>query len=479
MAEGMAMHRSSRESTRQSAVSLLIYLLILLLPVALLFMASLAATGNMRTWLWGGSAAHLVLAGLMFRLVQDRPLTSPLALLPCLTALVWHWLSRPAYEEPFTCLAQGTLLLVPTCLFAVQTIMASGAPALQHARVVANRLTTRKDWPTDLIACRTLPDVRELREAIFEEAAPVLPFLQDPSPQVRLVVLAALEFRKTWRQGQPDLVLRLAQSDPEPAIRAAALLALGSVQQRVLTEGMAECLRDPSADVRHSAAESLLWDTDRRWIWIRQAVHEALADPRFAKDGALTVATGTFNPQAVVDLTAWATENGTLGIRATQTLVDHYSRQLSTQPDAMQVANLRDQVANSRAPAVLRVELASLLQKRGLLTEELLEQMLHPSNPSPLRLLAVEALLQQRRQDQAVSVLSDVARQPNRELALTAAVLVQKYLHVDMGLELGAPPPPLHSRQAAEVTHRIIQWAQASSSSSHASTAVTKAGIDW
>jgi hypothetical protein len=28
-----------------------------------------------------------------------------------------------------------------------------------------------------------------------------------------------------------------------------------------------------------------------------------------------------------------------------------------------------------------------------------------------------------------------------------------------MGLALGEPPPPLHTRQAAEVTRRVMTWA--------------------
>ena len=57
-------------------------------------------------------------------------------------------------------------------------------------------------------------------------------------------------------------------------------------------------------------------------------------------------------------------------------------------------------------------------------------------------------------------MLHQVARQPNRELALQAAIIVQKYLQVDLGLAIGQPPPALHTRQAAEVTRRVIQWAE-------------------
>src|SRR5262249_53112660 len=334
-------------------------------------------------------------------------------------------------------------------------------------------------WPNELNACRHLPEVRKLREAIFYEAGPVLPYLQHPWTQVRMVILTALEFRKTWRTGQPEQVLALAQSDPAAPIRAAALLALGSLAERLIIETMAEWLRDPSPEVRRAAAEALLWDIDDRWTWIRNAVHEALADPRFVNDGPLTVAAGSFSPLAVADISAWATENGPLGMRSTETLVGHYRQQLSEQPDPLQVANLRDQVASIRPPAVLRVELAQLLHSHNLLTDELRELMLHPDNPSSLRLLAVESMLQINQMEPAMEVLRDVARQPNRELALTAAVLVQKYLHVDMGLQLGAPPPALHTRQAAEVTHRVIQWAHTANHNVAASTASTKAVIDW
>jgi hypothetical protein len=90
---------------------------------------------------------------------------------------------------------------------------------------------------------------------------------------------------------------------------------------------------------------------------------------------------------------------------------------------------------------------------------ELLLQLLDPANPSPLRLLAVEQILHTGPDAKAVESLRQISHQPNRELALQAAVIVQKYLRVDLGLELGQPVPALHTRQAAEVTRRVIQWA--------------------
>src|SRR5262249_19840627 len=144
--------------------------------------------------------------------------------------------------------------------------------------------------------------------------------------------------------------------DPQPEIRAAAALALSGVQQRLLLEELAECLRDPSPLVRKATADALLRDCDRRWIWIRHAMHEALGDGRYARDGALVLTGASFSDQAVFDLAAWATEAGALGIRATQTLAMHYSQRLAAGSDPKLLAQLRDHVASPRASAILRIE---------------------------------------------------------------------------------------------------------------------------
>src|SRR5207245_2400893 len=134
--------------------------------------------------------------------------------------------------------------------------------------------------------------------------------------------------------------------------------------------------------------------------------------------------------------------------------------ELATGATPQLIAQLRDVVSNPRAATVLRVELARLLQEYGQLAEEVLLCLLEPTNPSPLRLMAVEAMMLTFPSEQAVDALREVAKQPNRELAMSAAVIVQRYLQIDMGLALGEPPPPLHTRQAAEVTRRVIEWAK-------------------
>jgi hypothetical protein len=76
-----------------------------------------------------------------------------------------------------------------------------------------------------------------------------------------------------------------------------------------------------------------------------------------------------------------------------------------------------------------------------------------------LRVLAAGAVLSRRGDPRAVEVLREAARQPNREIALAAASIVQKYLSLDMGLPVGAALPATNSREAADVTRRVLKWA--------------------
>src|SRR5207249_8632218 len=124
--------------------------------------------------------------------------------------------------------------------------------------------------------------------ALTVDAAPALALLTHPRAEVRVAALAAMEFRKDWRTGQAELVLQTAQRAEQPAIRAAAVCALANVDDRWLVEAVAQFLHDPSTEVRRAATEALLWDSERRWTWIRYIVRRVLADPLYATDGALT-----------------------------------------------------------------------------------------------------------------------------------------------------------------------------------------------
>jgi hypothetical protein len=277
-----------------------------------------------------------------------------------------------------------------------------------------------------------------------------------------VAALAALEFRKEWRPGQAELVLQVGQRAEQPAVRAAAVCALGNLEDRALVEMLAQFMLDNSLEVRKSAVEALLWDTEHRWNWIRFTIRRVLADPLFANDGALLPDGQVLTPEAVGDLTGWCAEKGILSARSAQTLAAHYHRALSEASDNTLFQELRRQLGAFHTPAILRLELGRLLQLFQELDQGLLDGLLDQANPSPLRLIACECVLTDMANPlagRAVQTLKDLARLPNREIALATADVVQRRLGVDLGLGIGQPLPHVQTRQAAEIVRRVMQWA--------------------
>lgn len=167
--------------------------------------------------------------------------------------------------------------------------------------------------------------------------------------------------------------------------------------------------------------------------------------------------------EAVNDLTGWCAEKGTISAHAANTLAAHYNRLLSERPDARVVAGLANVLADPHTPAIFRMELGKLLQFHQELDMGLLEKLADPANPGSLRLIACETILAEHAdkpmlRSQAVNAL-DLAHLSNRELALATADVVQRRLGVDLGLGLGQPLPPVHSRQATDITRRVMRWA--------------------
>jgi hypothetical protein len=437
----------------------------LALPVLLLSVAAarahLTEDGNQQRLLGLGAAFQILLSALVYRSSRQwrHAVATPVLLLYPI-AMVWLYLGLgSALGDWYMQFAQALLLVASMIIFARQIFLDSGAREIQHACMLADRIARRKDWPADLAACQNLPEVKALREALHFDAAPAFSLLRHQRPQVRIAALAALEFRRDWRSGQAELVLEVAQRSEEPAVRAAAVSALANLENRKLVERLAEFLRDPAQEVRRAATEALLWDTEHRWAWIRNAVRRTLSDAAHQDDGALLHHGQMLAPEAVNDLNAWVAEKGVLSVRAALTLAVHYERALNENPDDGLIKDLRTQVTDPHAPVVVRIELARLLNENSLLDRPMQEKLIDPMNPAPLRLVAAEALLTGGTHAGAITALRDVARMPNREIALATADVVQRRLGVDLGLALGEPLPALNSRQAAEVTRRVMKWA--------------------
>ncbi len=291
-----------------SSITVLSYIfrfVVLLLPTALLLIASSRVTGGSSFMLWMGTAFQLTVCILSFFSSGNwRQPLGPSVITLYLIALAWLWWGTDV-EDWFTNLSKAVLLIIPLIVFSYQTLIESGAPAIRRARLLANRLASRQEWPPDLSSCRTLPEVKALRAALNRDAAPALALLDHKRPEVRVAALAALEFRKEWRSGQAELVLQVAQRAEQPAIRAAAVMALGNVDDRNLIETVAQFMHDTSPVVRRAPAEALLLYTEHRWSWILFSVRRILADPLFVIDGPLVSEGQLLTEEAVNDLTAW------------------------------------------------------------------------------------------------------------------------------------------------------------------------------
>lgn len=435
-------------------------LLLLLLPATLLVVVSLRIAEPTFNLLWLGAIFQVLACGLV---VGTRPRlrdpVGPAIIMLYVIALSWLMLGAIGHQDWFLHLSQALLLVVPLISFGLQCLHESGAPALRRARYLAQRLANRRDWPAELQACRSLPEVKAFREALQVDASPALTLLSHPRPQVRVAALAALEFRGNWRPQQPEVVLQLAQKAAEPEVRAAAVNALANIEERNLIEALSVFLYDSSRLVRRTATEALLWNTEQHWQWIRLSVRKALADPSCQEDGPLRHEGCILPPEAVSDLTAWSAEKGVLALRAALTLGAHYTQVLTLGGGPAVIEDLRRQLADVHAPVMLRLELARALYQHREVPPRMLRDLLDPANPAPLRLLAVEALLNQGESPEATAALHDLARLPNREMALNIADLVQRRLGVDLGLPREQPLPPIHSRLAAEVARRVLLWA--------------------
>ncbi len=304
--------------------------------------------------------------------------------------------------------------------------------------------------------------MKAFRATLAYDAAPALVMLQHQRKEVRVAALSALEFRKDWRPGQAEHIMQIAQRSEEPAVRAAAVLALGNLEDRVMIETLAQFLNDPNREVRRAAVEALLWDCEHRWDWIRFAVRRCLSDPLFREDGPLLPEGQILMPDVVKDLSAWCSEKGLVSARAAQTLAAHYNRLMCEQADPALIASIRQRLADPQTPAILRLELGRILQVHQELDRALLEQLLDPGTPATLRLIACESILAQEKdailRNVAISGLKDLARLPNRELALGTADIVQRRLGVDLGIGLGQPLPPVNSRQAGDIVRRLVAW---------------------
>lgn len=366
--------------------------------------------------------------------------------------------NSPDLASPLTHAGLAFTLLVPVGVVGWRELGAALAGNVRRAKFLIRQLLALREWPALYSEYRTVPLVRDLRQAVRDNPAPLLPLLAHPDVRIQIAALVALECQPVWRKGQAEAVIQRANLTEEPAVRAAAAVALANVRKPRHLVCLLPFLRDRVADVRRASALAILWDARNRWPEVRGAVRLALADAHAAKDGPLPCS-GQLPPAALDDLVAWSGETGPIGKRSTQTLLRHCQKAIHEDGSAEAIGRVVGLMANPKGPPGLRVELAHKLQAADEFPVELAARFLAPNQPTMLRLMAAAALLAQRDDPRTVEVLREAAQQPNRQIALTAAGMIQKFLGVDMGLPVGGELPAANSRQAAEVARRVLQWA--------------------
>lgn len=423
-----------------------------------LLLATLAAES--RSAALGIGAIVFAVVGAAFlslRKVWQPPASGAIILL-YLLAFGWCWHQTRNGSVTMAPAVRGILLLVAVVLTALYDLYRTGAEPRRRAKRFCARIRNRHFWPSQLSDIRTLPEVRGLRDAVAVEPGPVFPLLTDPSSNVRIAAFSALDGRTAWRSSEAATVLNAAQRANEPSVRSVAVAALATIDDPAVVQGLAEFLRDPEAEVRAAAVGAILSQRGRKWAFVRDAVRAYLSDGKFANDGGLPGAAGHLPVVAICDLTVWASEPEPLGGRAVKSLVEHYARVLETTGNYDLVTDLARHITDPHTPAGLRVELASLLRSFEYLTPELLDRMTNSDQPGAVRLLAAEAILTANPTDSdGIDVLRGLGRQPNREMALAIARVLQQQLGIDLGLPLKGIA--INSKQAGEIAKRVLQWA--------------------
>ena len=273
-------------ATRQPGAASVVSAVLLLGPAALLGLSAVRAAGLPRA-VMAGVAVTIGLEAL-FLLVRYGPQRAAgslfLLLFYGIAAGVLRF-SATAFDVPQTHLTLAATLLVPTALFVRRELATTGGNA-RRVKFLIRQLLSRKEWPVTFAVYRDCPHVQALRDGLRDDAAPALPLLAHDDVRIQVAVLTALEFHPNW-QGQVEAVLQRAHYSDEPAVRAAAALALACVTKARHLQGLLPFLRDPAAEVRRAAAMAVLWDAGPRWPDIRGQVRLSLAAPHAAKDGAL------------------------------------------------------------------------------------------------------------------------------------------------------------------------------------------------
>src|SRR5262249_11987061 len=151
-------------------------------------------------------------------------------------------------------------------------------------------------------------------------------------------------------------------------------------------------------------------------------IRATLSSADAANDGPLPCS-GGFPPAALDDLVAWSSESGPVGKRSTQTLIRHFKKMIQEDGSPEAISRMTTLVISPKVPSPIRVELAHRLKGADAFPADIAARLLGPANPTMLRVLSAGAIVSRDRDPQAVAVLREAVKMPNREIALAAAAV--------------------------------------------------------
>src|SRR5262249_59049896 len=93
------------------------------------------------------------------------------------------------------------------------------------------------------------------------------------------------------------------------------------------------------------------------------------------------------------DLMVWSSESGSVGKRATQTLVRHCKKAIQEDGSAEAIRRVTGLVTHPKVPPALRVEVAHRLRDANEFPAEIAARLIGLGNPTMLRVIAAGALL--------------------------------------------------------------------------------------
>src|SRR6516162_6376911 len=132
--------------------------IMLLLPAGLILVGAVRQGINGSMMLWIGSGFQVLVCMLNFVSRHNRrDSIGPSIITLYVIALGWLWLGTRGSTDWYPPMAQAILLVLPLLVFALQILTDSGAPAIRRAQALAAALANRRDWPSDLAACRGRP----------------------------------------------------------------------------------------------------------------------------------------------------------------------------------------------------------------------------------------------------------------------------------------------------------------------------------